>query len=285
MALKFSEMTALRVDLARNLEAGFDNYQEEIARGYGEFVAPLLEEGETAPDISFQVELMKRSVARSRRRLASFDSPLIEQTHEDARVRAEIELRQLAVNSKLRQLRHVCRGLFGEAGVARVGLKEEPPTSTIRLHEHAKTVKESLELLDSPPSGGTALGLAPLLELDLGESVATPAVQLASQLEPELSRLGELVGDRHQENRKSADVRSRRRTAIEEFDRDIRAVVRSAQGMFRIAGRSDLAARFRPLLRRALRRTKKAEVEQGGEPQTDETTEPTAPVAETASEA
>ena len=71
--------------------AGFDNYLEEI--GYDSFVAPLLEEGETPPDVRFQLELIKRGVARSRRRLASFDSPLLEQTHEDAKVRAEIELR------------------------------------------------------------------------------------------------------------------------------------------------------------------------------------------------
>ncbi len=39
MALKFFEMTALRVDLAHNLEAGFDNYLEEVAGGYDATVA------------------------------------------------------------------------------------------------------------------------------------------------------------------------------------------------------------------------------------------------------
>ncbi len=197
---------------------------------------------------------MKRGVARSRQRLVSFDSPLLEQKHEDAKVRAEIERRRGAVDGKLRGVRHVCRGMFGDEGIARVGLKEEPPLSAFRLWEHGKTVKESLENPD--------LGLKPLIEIDTGEGVATPTAQLAARLEPQLGELGELVGDRHEENRKSADLRSRRRRAIEAFDHDVRAIVRTAQGMFRLAGRDDLAERFRPLLRRVSRRKKTTETEE-----------------------
>ncbi len=63
MALKFSEMAARRVDLARNLEAGFDHYSDEIAAGYEAFVVPLLEEGETAPDVRFEMELLSTRLA------------------------------------------------------------------------------------------------------------------------------------------------------------------------------------------------------------------------------
>ena len=82
-------------------------------------------------------------------------------------------------------------------------------------------------------------------------------------------------------------MRSRRRGAIEEFDRDVRAIVRTGQGTFRLAGRDDLAERFRPLLRRALRRNRRTESEQAGEQTAPAATdEPeTAPAAETASEA
>ncbi len=253
MALKFSEMAARRVDLARNLEAGFDYYKQEIATGYEAFVVPLIEEGETAPDVGFEMELMKRAVARSRQRLVSFDTPLLDQKHEDAKVRAEIDRRKDAVEGKLRQVRHICRGMFGEQGVARVGLKEEPPFSAFRLWEHGKTVKDSMRKPD--------LGLVPLIEIDTGEGVDALTAQLATRLEPELGELGELVGNRHEENHKGADVRLRRQRAIEEFDRDVRAIVRTAQGMFRLAGRDDLAERFRPLLQRIARKVRKTEGE------------------------
>ncbi len=39
----------------------------------------------------------------------------------------------------------------------------------------------------------------------------------------------------------------------------MRAIVRTAQGMFRLAGRDDLAERFRAILRRVSRKTRKAE--------------------------
>ncbi len=86
--------------------------------------------------------------------------------------------------------------------------------------------------------------------------------QLAAQLEPELSELGALLTGRHQEKTKAADVRLRRQRVIREFDREIRAIVRMAQGLFRLAGRDDLAERFRPVLRRIVRRIKKAEAQE-----------------------
>ena len=82
---------------------------------------------------------------------------------------------------------------------------------------------------------------------------------MAAGLEPELSEFGELVEGRHQENRKSAEVRSRHRRVIQEFDRDVRAIVRMAQGLLRLAGRDDLAERFRAILRRVSRRKVDAE--------------------------
>ncbi len=249
MALKFSEMTAHRVDLARNLEAGFDNYLEEIASGYADFAAPLLEEGETAPDVGLQLQLLKRGVARSRRRLQSFEGPVLEQTHEDAKVSAEIARRQKAVAAKMRLVRHICRGFYGTEGIERIGLKNEPRYASSRLYEQGKTIKASLLRSD--------LGLEPLMEIETGDDVPTMPKQLAARLEPELSELGELVGDRHQENRRSVDVRLRRQDALSEFDSDVRAIVRTAQGMFRLAGRDDLAERFRPILQKV--RRKKAE--------------------------
>ncbi len=257
MAPKFSEMTALRVDLAHNLEAGFDNYLDTVANGYGAFVAPLLEEGETAPDIRFQLELLKRGVAHRRQRLEGLDDGVVGQSLEDAKVRAELERRMDRVDGKIRLVRHFCRGYFGADGVRRTGLKGEPPRGAWRLHEHGKTVKASL---DNPD-----LGLKPQIELELGEGAEPPQAQLAQQLEPELSELGELVGGRHQENRKSADVRSRWRLEIRDFDHDVRATVRTTQGLLRLAGRDDLAERFRPILRRIVRRIQKAQSEEAEE--------------------
>ncbi len=278
MPLKFSEMIALRVDLAHNLEAGFTHYLEEIAGGYGDFVTSLLQDGETAPEIGFHVELLKRGVERGRERLQSFNEGIVEQTHEDAKVRAEIDRHHKAVDGKLRQVRHLCRGFYGSEGVSRIGLQEDPPEGSSRLHEQGVTVKASLLKPD--------LGLEPMIEIEVGDGVARPEEQMAAQLEPELSELGALLADRHQENRKSADLRSRRRRAIEEFDREVRAIVRMAQGIFRLAGREELADRFRPILRRITRRLKKDdEASESGSEASSEPASTASTTEETAQEA
>ena len=165
--------------------------------------------------------------------------------------------------------------MFGPKSLERVGLRDQPERGSVNLHQQGLTVKASLEKPD--------LGLLPELEINTGEGVEPPSVQLAAQLEPELSELGQLIAGRHQENRRAADVRSRRRQVIEEFDRDVRAIVRTAQGMFRLAGRDDLAARFRPILRRVLRRLNKAQEEEAQAEAADQAAETAA--AETAGEA
>ncbi len=50
-------------------------------------------------------------------------SGVVEQIHEDDKVRAELAERREAVRDKMRRIRDVCRGMFGRAGVNRVGLK------------------------------------------------------------------------------------------------------------------------------------------------------------------
>ncbi len=105
-----------------------------------------------------------------------------------------------------------------------------------------------------------------MLDLAAGEDAVTPA-RLATQLEPELGQLRQFVGVRHHGRRKSADVRSRRRRKIAEFDRNVRAIVRMAQGMFRLAGRDDLARRFRPALKRILRKLDDAQGQEKAAPE------------------
>ncbi len=116
------------------------------------------------------------------------------------------------------------------------------------------------------------LGLDPILD-----PVLTPA-RVATRLEPELSELGLIIDTRDVARRETADAVARRQQTIRNFDRNISGIVRIAQGTFRLAGRDDLARRFRSTARRVVRRL--AEAQQAEEP-----AEPAAePPAETAAE-
>ena len=259
MALKFSEMIALRTNLALSLEASFDNYSEDVVSGFTDYLAPRLEEGEAALDVRFQLVLLRRCVEHHRHQLEDLDGGVVEQAHGDEKNRAELELRTEAVDAKLRQVRSACRGFYGLKSLGRVGLRGEFPRSPVRLHHHAMVVKASLE--------NPEFGLQPLLEVDLADAEAgsLPA-QLAAQLDPELRQLGDLVDGRHNERKKSTNVRLQRRQVIREFDFHIRGIVRMAQGMFRLAGRDDLGKRMRPLLKRVLRKLGNPQPQQDADP-------------------
>ncbi len=120
-----------------------------------------------------------------------------------------------------------------------------------------------------------------LLELDLGgEEVRSLPAQLAGQLDPELSRLGELLDERHRERGKSTGVRLRRQSVIREFDYNIRDIVRMAQGMFRLAGRNDLGTRIRPILKRVIRKLEDQGAKEDAEAEADAASEAEADAAE-----
>ncbi len=247
MKPKFSETSAVRTDLAGRIEAALDNYLEAIARGYGAYLAPALEEGEPEIDVRHQLVLLARRVRHHRGRVESLDRGVLEQIQGDEKVRAELEHSAGAVDAKMRLVRSAYRGFYGRDNLARVGLAGDFPRGVVRLHQHAVTVKTSLE---SPE-----LVLEPLLDLGLDDPErASVAARLARQLDPELTRLGELLDERHQASIRTLDARLQRQEVIREFDHHIRGVVRLAQGMFRLAGRNDLALRIRPILRRVLRK-------------------------------
>ncbi len=292
MAVIFSEMCAVRTDLALKIEAAFKNYLDDIAQGYGAYLTPVLEEGETAPDVKLMLELLGRKVKQHRQRIDSLDEEVLEEAHGDDKVRAELDQRITAVDAKLRLVRSAYRGFYGRANLGRVGLDREFQRGAVRLHREAVVVKASLISPD--------FNLQPLLEIELTDREGKPksmAAQLAGQLDPELSRLSELLDERHHERSKTTDARLQRQEVIREFDFNIRGIVRMAQGMFRLAGRSDLATRIRPILRRVLRKLddqkaqenagaeNDAEVEatpEGGETEPQQTGEAAAPEAATA---
>ena len=146
--------------------------------------------------------------------------------------------------------------------------------------EQANTIASTAH--DTGCHSGVSATPVAVLEVDLADAEAgsLPA-QLASQLDPELRQLAELVDGRHNERKKSTNVRLQRQQVIREFDFHIRGIVRRAQGMFRLAGRDDLGKRMRPLLKRVLRKLSNPQPQQDadpkdeGETQTETTTETT----------
>ena len=166
MAEHFSEMITTRVDLAQSLEAGFDNYLEDLADGYRRYLAPVVEEQEPDLDPGHHIVLLRRSVRRHRRRLEKHDVKVVKQAQEIAVASAAVNRSRDAVDAKLRAVRSTCRGIFGPASLPMVGVVGLFPRGAARLSRFGLTVKSNLEMPD--------LGLEPQIELDLGDGVPAP---------------------------------------------------------------------------------------------------------------
>jgi len=255
MAEKFSEMITARVDLAQSLEAGFDSYLDDLAGGYGRYLAPVVKKEEPELDAGYQLVLLRRSVRRHRLQLEQHDAKVVKQAQEIALAGAAVARSRDAVDSKLRAVRSTCRGIYGPQSLPRIGVTGLFPRGAARLYRLGLTVQSNLEKPD--------LGVEPQIELDLGEGVPTATVQLAGQLGGQLGQLRDRVKERHEERRKVVGLRWRRQILIVEFDRGIRGIVRIAQGISRLAGRDDLGQGFRPILRRTLRKLEEQAAAEG----------------------
>ena len=253
MTLKISEQVSQRKDLGNDLSAGIGAVLDDVASGYGNYFAPVLAEGEQSFDARQQLVLIQRRIDGHVQDLDELDVGVVEKVHDTDKVRFEIDDLAKTVVSKTRSVRHTIRGGFGNDGVARAGLKGNYSTRPLRVYERGRLVQASLQNPD--------LGLKPVLNVVAGgdgrveeeAKVLVPA-DLAAELEPELTQLGERLKVRYSEKIEDLDARYLRQTGIEEFDRNIRAIVRIVQGIFVLAGREDLADRFTARLPRFIRR-------------------------------
>ncbi len=266
MTLKISEMISQRLDLANVLVAGIDTSLDEVGSGFDDYFAPVLAEGEEPFDARRQLVLIRRKVVGRRETLVALNADVVAQIHDKSKVRVDVDDLADVVVDKLRSVRHTCRGLFGPDGVARSGLRGRFPERPLRVHERAELVQTSLRNPD--------LGLKPRLKVvatngDGEEEKGLTPADLAEELEPEVTLLGEALKARYAENREEMSARSLRRRGIEDFDKEIRALVSIVRGIFQLAGREDLAERFSTALRRYTRRSKKDETEPAPAPEAE----------------
>lgn len=280
MSLKISEMISQRLDQANALVAAIDTSLDEVGSGFGDYLAPVVAEGEEPFDARRQLVLIRRKVVGRKENLVALNADVVGQIHDKSKARVDVDGLADAVVGTLRSLRHTIRGLFGNDAVVRAGLRGRFPERPLRVHERAELVQSTL--------GNPDLGLEPVLKVAAesgdGEKKegVTPA-DLAQEFEPELTLLGEALSTRYTEDRQDTSARSLRRRGITDFDKEIRALVGIVRGMFQLAGRDDLAKRFSTALRRYTHRTKKDDEPEGpapppetAPPDSDETEQETA---------
>lgn len=282
MTLKISEQISQRRDLGNDISAGIDAAIEDVSSGFGEYLSPVVAEGEEQIDTRHQLVLIRRRVDGHVNDLDALDAGVVEKVHDTDKARLDVDGLSDFVVSTMRSVRHTVRGAFGPDGVARTGLRGRFPSRPLRVYERGRLVQTSLRNPD--------LGLKPALKVVAKgegqveeEGPGLKPSDLAAEFEPALTQLGDTLKARYADKREDIDARYLRQNGIKTFDRHIRGIVRILQGIFVLAGRDDLARRFTTRLPRFIRRLNEAEDEPpsadppppaGSEPITDSDSTP-----------
>lgn len=251
MTLKISEMISQRKDQAKDLSAGVSACIDEISAGYSAYLSSQQQEGEPAIDTRQHLELVRRSIDAERKGLELLDTKVVGKSQDTTKGSQDIDEVAGKMVAKLRYVRNACRA-FGPEGMKRSATRAEFPRRPLRILERAELIQTSLRKPD--------LGLKPMIDVEgLDEEfggVAPDPAKLADILEPEKTRLGDLLDGRYTNKREDLDFRSHRADGIKEFDRRMRGLVHIIRGTLVLAGRDDLVARFSTALRRFTRRPK-----------------------------
>ncbi len=148
------------------------------------------------------------------------------------RDRAVVKLLTLQIRVRSR-----IENALGDEGLARYGLDGPSPRTPNAL---ASRLENTVNLLRSDPT-----------ELDDGLGEVLPTAKLADTLEAALAPLTEALGTLVVEERENEAALTDRDRAIIEWTLVYQSVATILSGLYRLAGRDDLAERIRPTERRA----------------------------------
>ncbi len=237
MAEKLRRMVMRRAALCARVLGAARVQGPEIGVKLGEFLSPVLTDGEVLPDQASTLELYARKLESFRDAMVDSDADYLAQRAILADVTSEAEVPAKELKSSILSLRSTCEGLLGKESLRSLGLDfliAQEPQGLLRQGE---IIRERLLSSES--------------ELTPGRWVKNPLArqELADELDEEIAELRIQV-KRLVEQRKVVDTaKVRKDQTQEEFDRQFILIVRVLETVFRVAGETELADRIRPTVR------------------------------------
>jgi len=238
---RHSAMVAERKRDALDLAGAFAAQGGTVTAGLAELLEPLLEPGETLPDLGLLFELLGRLVKRSAAKLDQAD------------------LERWLAGMKMQELRSRCREARQE------------------LYDEAVRVRKALVELCGSARGRRQFGLGPrtprgaedlafevrrLVERLADPELRLPVPRLASRrpdpaawaavLLPRLELLEELLEARRRRRIRKSDGVLDRHRALAAHDRTYKLAARTGESLFALSGNGELARRLRPPVRKPL---------------------------------
>ncbi len=196
---------------------------------------PHLQEGQTMPDFAAVMRLCSVALEASKLKMVEKDAAHEAELLDDPEVRKRRDDAAFATSHELVELREVLTGLYGSATAAKV-LPGPTPQDAAMLVRFAGEVAANLKKVEfpAPRVEGAKLDAA-----HLAKSIGAKGAALAAELKAVQTEVREAEASLSAKNE-----------AIAAYDEVFVAVANGLQGILKLAGRNDLAAKVRPSLRR-----------------------------------
>ncbi len=258
-----TKMVTDRSAEASFVDAAAKTFLREVSPSLDQTLSPLLEEGESLPDLTLLPKLAVRLVDSRLEQLIEADKANIDAQAALIEPRKRRDDAADGLSETLFGLRDVARGLYGRKMVARIlpGDQTIPRRPKALLHDAEHVLERLLDPDQNRPSHKL-------------EGILIEPGQLAVSLEPAKSELDLALGEVDVKRREAQITQAAKDEAMAEFSTAYRASIRLLEALSSIAGKPALAERVRPTRRR--KSAKPEDEEAGTEASPDEQGEATA---------
>ncbi len=229
-----SKMITGRQRKIESVESFIQVYRFELVEAQTEAVRLDLDEGQPEPDVLGFVDSLVRRLRREFDDLVDSEMRLLAELKGDAVTRILRDRVTGEARESFFRSRSACRAGYGLPKSVEVGYP-------LRLAQHPLPLLRQMQF--------TGLQLRDP-KIDLGDAFykgAATSETLLGIFEPKAAELREAVNVATRSNRETQGTQVIKDSTLRGFDRTYSLIVRIVEGMFNLAGKSELAKRFRPV--------------------------------------
>lgn len=209
----------------------------EVATALQEILSPALEAGESIPNVALLVELLARTLDTSAHLMVKTDETHHLELSDDAAPRQARDESTVELSDELVELREWIVGLYGAKEVEKFGFTGSTPSDPVVLVRYTQNVIQAFQNISPWPKPRRA-GVT----WDVNATVSK-LLSLSSALENHIKSVA-------REAREAEASLQAKHNAMAEYDERFGQVATFLVGLFRLAGKQDLADRIRPSSRR-----------------------------------
>lgn len=222
---------------AGDIRASAETHAQQVAQGVERALMPFARPGKSNLGVVELVSLLSRSLGAASDALVAADQTHLAELGDDGPVRAARDQVASRLRERLVVTREILLGLYGGEAVRALGFDSGTPEEPLALARFAQGVLEKLGKSALPKSRVAGA------RFDAAEA-ATELRALHAELERALQGVD-------LEAREAEATLVRKQAALDDYDARFTAVATVLEGLYRLAGLTELAGRLRPSVRRA----------------------------------